>query len=455
MHLARALGRLEDGHDAPRLARALASDADWRVRVGAAASLGRIVQIRDARGALFAALDDANVQVRVAAASALAGAESLPQAYITRTRDWIASRDTSDWHAAAALLPALGKAREGEAVMQWMDRHSDPFARASGAAALGALPDDAAALDRLFAFSRGDNTLVAGAALSAIASLWRREPSEELAASLAPALLDGLRRMDIATTTSAASVLGDSLFVPYGAPEALREVYAAFDAPEALEARVAILGALGQTRDGNELDFLLGIALDESTTPVLRKGAVEALNDRLTEGIDVDLTQASGDAVPTVGIDWAFLARLGRHPRLILTTTRGEITIEMDAEAAPQTVQSMTRTAREGSYDGVPFHRVVPNFVLQGGDYFRRDGWGGPEVPIRSEFSRLRYETGAAGVASSGKDTEGVQFFVTHSPTPHLDGRYTVFGRVVKGQDIADQIRVGDIVLKARVVAER
>jgi peptidylprolyl isomerase len=114
----------------------------------------------------------------------------------------------------------------------------------------------------------------------------------------------------------------------------------------------------------------------------------------------------------------------------------------------------LTRTAAGGRYNGVPFHRVVPNFVVQGGDHFRRDGYGGPDVPIRSEFNRLRYRTGTAGMASSGKDTEGVQFFLTHSPTPHLDGRYTVFGQVVAGQEVVDALLQGDLLLRARLVPD-
>ena len=97
----------------------------------------------------------------------------------------------------------------------------------------------------------------------------------------------------------------------------------------------------------------------------------------------------------------------------------------------------------------------MANFVVQGGDYVRRDGYGGPEAQIRSEFTRLRYGTGTIGMASSGKDTEGSQFFVTHSPQPHLDGRYTAFGRVVEGQDVVDQILQGDLVVEARVERDR
>ncbi|PAP78848.1 hypothetical protein BSZ37_18000 [Rubrivirga marina] len=154
-------------------------------------------------------------------------------------------------------------------------------------------------------------------------------------------------------------------------------------------------------------------------------------------------------------MDWAHLANLGPRPRLVLDTDRGRVVIEMDAESAPQTVQRITLTAAQDLYDGVPFHRVVANFVVQGGDYARRDGYGGPETAIRSEFTRVRYETGTVGMASSGKDTEGSQFFVTHSPQPHLDGRYTAFGRVVEGQDVVDRLLQGDLVREAHIERDR
>jgi len=85
----------------------------------------------------------------------------------------------------------------------------------------------------------------------------------------------------------------------------------------------------------------------------------------------------------------------------------------------------------------------VPNFVVQGGDP-DGTGYGGPGYSIRSQYNDLSYTTGAVGMASSGKDTEGSQFFITHSPQPHLDDRYTIFGYVTSGQDVVDAIRQGD-----------
>jgi cyclophilin family peptidyl-prolyl cis-trans isomerase len=101
----------------------------------------------------------------------------------------------------------------------------------------------------------------------------------------------------------------------------------------------------------------------------------------------------------------------------------------------------------------VVFHRVVPNFVIQGGDP-RGDGWGGPGYTIRSEFSPIPFDAGVIGMASAGKDTEGSQWFVTHSPQPHLDGRYTVFGRVTGGLDVVHKIQVDDRIFDITLIAE-
>ncbi len=98
---------------------------------------------------------------------------------------------------------------------------------------------------------------------------------------------------------------------------------------------------------------------------------------------------------------------------------------------------------RAGFYREQIFHRVVPDFVIQGGDR-RGDGWGGPGYTLRSERNRVPFERGTVGIADSGLDTGGSQFFVCHSPQPHLTGRYTVVGRVVRGMHIVDAIEPGD-----------
>ena len=103
--------------------------------------------------------------------------------------------------------------------------------------------------------------------------------------------------------------------------------------------------------------------------------------------------------------------------------------------------------ARSGYYRNTRFHRVVPNFVAQDGDP-RDDGNGGPGYSIRDEMNRQRYERGAVGMALSGPDTGGSQYFLTHSPQPHLDGHYTIFARLVTGYDVLDRIVQGDLILR-------
>jgi cyclophilin family peptidyl-prolyl cis-trans isomerase len=150
--------------------------------------------------------------------------------------------------------------------------------------------------------------------------------------------------------------------------------------------------------------------------------------------------------------DFSYLRTLPDTIRILISTARGDITAEFYKDLAPFTVMSMLKlSSQRGFYRGLSFHRVVPNFVVQGGCP-RGDGWGGPGYTLRSEFSPTPYLTGTIGIASAGKDTEGSQFFITHSPQPHLDGLYTVVGRVIDGQDVVDSIQRDDRLYDLRVV---
>lgn len=128
----------------------------------------------------------------------------------------------------------------------------------------------------------------------------------------------------------------------------------------------------------------------------------------------------------------------------------GIMTIELDYDAAPLTCLNFVQLIRDGFYDDLVFHRVIPNFVAQGGDP-RGDGWGGPGYSIRCEYSSLSYKRGTVGIATSGKDTGGSQFFVALSAQPHLDARYTIIGNIISGIGFADNIRRGDSALFIRV----
>ncbi|MDB4891878.1 MAG: Peptidyl-prolyl cis-trans isomerase (rotamase) - cyclophilin family [Gemmatimonadetes bacterium] len=140
----------------------------------------------------------------------------------------------------------------------------------------------------------------------------------------------------------------------------------------------------------------------------------------------------------------------GRAPRLLIQTAHGSMELLLYSREAPLTSYNIVSLAQRKYFDGQRFHRVVPNFVVQGGDP-RGDGSGGPGYAIRDEINRRRYGRGTLGMALSGPNTGGSQFFITHSPQPHLDGGYTVFGELVRGGDTLDRIVQGDRIVGVTV----
>lgn len=135
-----------------------------------------------------------------------------------------------------------------------------------------------------------------------------------------------------------------------------------------------------------------------------------------------------------------------------METSKGTIEIELYPQYAPKTVNNFVFLAQEEYYDGVTFHRVISNFVIQGGDP-TGTGRGGPGYRFEDEFAGnpLKHGTGFLSMANAGPGTNGSQFFITHSPQPHLDGRHTVFGKVTNGQDVVNAIRQGDKMVKVTV----
>ncbi|HDP67980.1 MAG TPA: hypothetical protein ENN20_05685 [Candidatus Marinimicrobia bacterium] len=147
------------------------------------------------------------------------------------------------------------------------------------------------------------------------------------------------------------------------------------------------------------------------------------------------------------------LQRYGLNPLVKLTTNRGEIVIRCNGYYAPFTLDAFLSQVESGFYNGMAFHRVVPNFVIQSGDP-RGDGWGGPEYYLRTERSPLSFETGAVGMANAGPDTEGSQFFITSAPQYHLDTNYTLFGFVIEGLPVVGIIEKGDKIISAKVIKD-
>ena len=137
-----------------------------------------------------------------------------------------------------------------------------------------------------------------------------------------------------------------------------------------------------------------------------------------------------------------------------MQTSKGQIEIQLYANAAPNTVNNFVFLANEGFYDGITFHRVITDFMIQGGDP-TGSGSGGPGYRFDDEFdgNPHTHQTGSLSMANAGPNTNGSQFFICHGPQPHLDGKHTVFGQVIQGQEVVNAIDQGDSMVKVSITA--
>lgn len=139
--------------------------------------------------------------------------------------------------------------------------------------------------------------------------------------------------------------------------------------------------------------------------------------------------------------------------KAIIETEKGNIVLELFEKEAPKTVANFEKLIRQGFYNGLTFHRVIPDFVIQGGCP-KGDGTGGPGYTIKCEINPKKHGSGALSMAHAGRDTGGSQFFITHTPQPHLDGMHTVFGKVIDGMDVVYRISQGDVMNRLRIEEE-
>lgn len=158
------------------------------------------------------------------------------------------------------------------------------------------------------------------------------------------------------------------------------------------------------------------------------------------------MNQKQWSSPPQMQID------LKKNYQAKIETEKGAIEIQLYPQYAPKTVNNFVFLAREGFYDGVTFHRVISNFMIQSGDP-TGSGRGGPGYRFEDEVKNnpLTHDTGVLSMANAGPNTNGSQFFITHSPQPHLNGKHTVFGKVTSGKDVVDAIRQGDKITKVTI----
>ena len=481
--------------------------ADRDVRWSAAYAIAR-TRARDGLRALLPLARDREAGIRVLVASALTSAvtgDSLGAAARAALRALMGDKDHLVRTAAVRSLATHGAEQQGAVLGAFADR--DPNVRVAAAGVVWNVLDSLSAeWERLWADDTTymvRRTLMESAA-RATASLpgagaWARSPDWRLRAAYTGALVTGRSRdqrlararaafddADGRVRATAAGLLGVDADSSVAARDVLRQ---RLTIESDLVARAGMLNALGaKPRPGEASLFLAAYrrALPDSQNDA-RLAALRALTAAFklhAQGwspafedsvkalpIPADLLERDQARDLLLLGHWQSLrsfvrvasfydsvvraivvpARAGRPPRARIVTERGAIVVALHGDEAPITSQNFIALARRGYFNGTRFHRVVPGFVAQDGDP-RGDGEGGPGYAIRDEFNRRRYDRGAVGMALSGPDTGGSQYFLTLAPQPHLDGHYTVFGHLTEGDAVLDRIVQGDRILRIEVL---
>jgi peptidylprolyl isomerase len=444
MQAARTLGAIKTAVALEPLTQAARTDSDWRVRVNATAALGNY-DFDDPLTRL--AVEDTVEHVRLTALRSLGtiAERMLRHGGLTDTgaiaeflRERLHAGESNQateitWREKAAAAFALAHILRKNAIsdLARLVEHPNPYFRSRIAEALGTTAA-AEAFPYLEQMARDTANIVHIAVLEALPKL--PATAQTNAAAI---YLEALRRGDAVLTAVAAQNLAADSLQRRRYAVAIIAAYLQLRPPVDVEAAQMIFAALANCGDLSARP-LLEEALQFPDKPFAR-AAAEALqkltgedySDRIPEETKPQQNFADQEIKKLAGA------------RAAIQTNKGVIELEFFPQAAPLTVLNFMRLAQKGFFDGLLIHRVVPNFVIQAGDP-RGDMWGSPGYSIRSEFSRLRYTRGMVGMASAGPDTEGCQFFVTHSDQPHLDGRYTIFGRVSSGMEVVDELQVGD-----------
>jgi cyclophilin family peptidyl-prolyl cis-trans isomerase/HEAT repeat protein len=507
------LARLKLADANEKLRGLIKTDPDAVVRANAARVLGATTDKTAYDALLDRALNDRDQRVRVSAIRSLGALKDpravdplVARAVVLSKSVWRISKSPDEGlprerPELLELANALGNIKAGKDDDHWARSvrellagpgrfSSDPEVETALAKAspFAYVADDFIPADlktnssRVFAGWQITSSVAQG--LGAIAELKEETYGADLAGQKVKAA--ALLRLILADSRLSGNALGDVLsayaaFKPADAAERLRK---ALDDPDFVVRATAagLLADLGpdlttehalieglprelQERQANDAALAFVDALGKQKTATANEALKTALASpdilvrRRAAGVLKD--NGAGDFSARIGTvksqftDADYARALARHNGTVkatVTTTHGVFVIDFLPDDAPMTVDSFVSLARRKYFDRIVFHRVVPNFVVQTGDP-RGDGNGGPGFQIRCEINYAEYDRGAVGMALSGKDTGGSQWFVTHSRQPHLDGGYTVFGRVAeKYMPVIDAIARGDKILSIRIV---
>lgn len=389
------------------------AEADYRVRVSAVRAM-QAFPLQHSWPALQISLLDKSLQVQVAASEVMIEVAAKPQAAVIAA----AARAAKDARVKANLYEAALVAGAGDNVLQELiglaKTTTNPYHKAFLVRALGqSLTAYTFLQEQILA---ADTPVVRSTAAEALVNLNdHKDFSAKLKPVFAALYKDAINTGDAAVIGIVADVLADS--------------------------------TMGYKQIVKDFSFLR-TAREKLSLP---------RDNEAIQPLEAALALFEGRKAPAVKnefnhpIDWALVKTIARDQKVRIQTTKGDIVVRMLVDEAPGSVANFVSLVQQGYFNKKFFHRVVPNFVIQAGCN-RGDGWGSEDYSIRSEFSGRRYTTGSVGFASAGKDTEGTQWFITHSPTPHLDGRYSIFAEVVTGMDIVHAVEVGDQIVRIALV---
>jgi HEAT repeat protein/cyclophilin family peptidyl-prolyl cis-trans isomerase len=401
----RALGRIGDPAAAAPLMKIVGdAKAEAHVRLEAIAAIGN-VHAPDVADLLLDVLTDPTPAVRAATVRSLAAVD--PEHFVT--------------------------------VLSGLDPDPHWSVRAALATVLGTLTADAG-LPRLTAMLDDADQRVVPSVLAALVTL--RAPNA------AAIMIDHLKAEDPVVRAAAATALG--AIKPSGGLEALAAAYRAGRADQNYTARAAVLAAAAKYGAGAVPLLTEALADKDWSVRVRAAGLLAPLEPSKAADVQLQIRPAP-TTLPADAYEAPRLVNPTVSPQAYIDTDRGTIQIELAVLDAPLTVENFVALARRGYFNGLAIHRVVPNFVVQDGDA-RGDGEGAPGYTIRDELNERPYLRGTVGMAlDPWPDSGGSQFFIAHSPQPHLDAKYTVFGRVVAGMEVVDQIQQWDVIRRVRI----
>ncbi|MFA4948906.1 MAG: HEAT repeat domain-containing protein [Candidatus Krumholzibacteriia bacterium] len=442
-----ALGRLKAESAVPLIA-PLTRDADRWVAIKAAETLGRIGSNKGAPAleALLASNDD---YLRTLALEGLAVIGGKKQ--FEAVKPLIHDRSLMVRRAALGAAAKTGKDGARPLLLKTV-KNGARRERSTALEFLGTLgdPDDLALLVQ--ALTPGIDPLVREGAAAGLGN-WKGKTDlgassgyrDDSGVTLTP--IEALQRAATGDDWVVASIAIESLgkVGPVDIVPDLVHVYdssASYNDGDRKLAVVEAIGSMARKIDANDVqkfglkEFFARAAVDAD--PRIASAAA-----RVASGFGMKLEAASTGVWQRGATPWKEPALPLGEVTIRVSTSRGDIEILLYGDEAPAAVRSILALAQAGFYDGSVFHRIVPGFVIQGGCP-RGDGWGDAGFLLRNEINGYRYERGTVGMADSGKDTAGSQFFITHTPQPHLNGRYTIVGRVTKGMEVVDTIEEGD-----------